>query len=206
MTEDLNQPSSDTESEDGTPQADELSILKSRARMMGVTFSNNISVSALKQKIEDKMSGTATEPEAVAPPPLQDPDAPVPARELTFREKHRLENMRLIRLRITNLDPKKKDLQGEVFTVANEYLGTIKKFVPYGEVTEGGYHVPWCIYTALKARKFLNIRTYKDRQNNNNVRIEQSWAQEFALEVLPQLTLAELRQLATAQLAAGSVG
>ena len=108
-------------------------------------------------------------------------------------------------VRITNLDPKKKDLPGEVFTVANEHLGTVRKFVPYGEVTDNGYHVPYCIYKALKARKFLNIRTFKDRQNQNQIKVEQSWAQEFALEVLPTLTPDEIKKLAAAQSAAGGL-
>jgi len=111
--------------------------------------------------------------------------------------------MKLVRLRIQNLDPKKKDLPGEIFTVANEYLGTVKKFVPYGEVTEEGYHVPYCIYRMMDARKFLNIRTVKDRRTGIE-RVESTWAKEFALEVLPQLTAKELAELANAQKAAGS--
>ena len=40
-----------------------------------------------------------------------------------------------------DLDPKKKDLPGEVVTFANEYLGTVRVFVPFGEQTEDGWHI-----------------------------------------------------------------
>lgn len=191
-------------------QLDEKAMLKQRARMMGISFSNNISVEALRAKIAAKMEGRSDQAEdqqeqPPAPPQLQDPSEPAPTRPMTLREKLVKENMKLVRLRIVNLDPKKKDLPGEIFTVANEYLGTVRKFVPYGEKTDEGYHVPYCIYKMMKARKFLNIRTYKDRQNQNQIKIEQNWASEFALEVLPPLTREELARLGAAQLAAGGL-
>jgi hypothetical protein len=179
---------------------DELSMLKTRAKLMGIVFSNNIGVESLKEKIQQKMDGEeVTEPvekeEAVVNPlePVQ------PAKSL---RQHMLdENMKLVRIRVTNMDPKKKDLPGEVFTIANEYLGTVRKFVPYGEVTEEGYHVPYCIYQRLEARKFLNIRTTK--LPNGQLRTDTNWVREFALEVLPPLTASELKDLAIAQQAAG---
>jgi hypothetical protein len=204
MSDDQNQNSDDTNESAESTKPDELAMLKQRARMMGITFSNAIGIETLRAKIEEKMSGK-TETATAAAPELQDPATPVAAKKLTLRQQIQRENMKLIRLRITNMDPKKKDLPGEVFTVANSYLGTVRKFVPYGEVTENGYHVPYCIYKMMKRRKFLNIRTYKDRNNHNQIKIEQNWAQEFALEVLPPLTKQELAQLATAQAAAGSV-
>lgn len=189
-------------------QPDQLTMLKQRARMMGIPFSNNISIETLKAKIEAKMSG---EPDPIQKTDsleeenlLQDP-ANVPVKTETLRQRLHRENMRLIRLRIVNLDPKKKDLPGEIFTVANEVLGTVRKYVPFGEVTEDGYHVPYWIYKVMKSRKFLNIRTFKDRKNNNQIRVEQSWAPEFALEVLPPLTQAEITKLAVAQAAAGGL-
>lgn len=201
-----------TQTDDNTQeqQPDELAMLKQRARMMGITFSNNIGVEALRAKIAAKMEGRSSQAEdqqeqPPAPPQLQDPSEPAPTRPMTLREKLVKENMKLVRLRIVNLDPKKKDLPGEIFTVANEYLGTVRKFVPYGEKTDEGYHVPYCIYKMMKARKFLNIRTYKDRQNQNQIKIEQNWATEFALEVLPPLTKEELARLGAAQLAAGGL-
>lgn len=191
--------------EETTQQEDaalmELSLLKSRAKLMGITFSNNIGLDALKEKIEKKMAGEADDAvldeTVIAPNPLEPEARPMSLRDIIAQDA-----MKLVRLRITNLDPKKKDLPGEVFTLANEYLGTVRKYIPYGEVTEDGYHVPNCIYERLKARMFQNIRSVKER--NGHIRVETNWVREFSLEVLPPLTEKELKQLATAQQAAAN--
>lgn len=188
-------------------QEDELAMLKKRAKVMGVQFSNNVGLDTLRQRIEDHLENEANASKAstaAAPNPLDEGQVPA-VQVMTLRQYMQKEQMRLVRVRITNLDPKKKDLPGEIFTVANEYLGTVRKYVPFGEVTEDGYHVPYCIYTMMEARQFLNIRTYKDRKNNGQIVVEQSWSREFALEILDPLTPQELAALATTQAAAGGL-
>lgn len=68
----------------------------------------------------------------------------------------------------------------------------MKKYIPFGEATEEGYHVPFCIYQILKAREFLNIRIKKV---NGRPVVETGMVREFALEVLDPLTPKELAQL-----------
>lgn len=218
MSDNLNE-NSGLDDEDGVNdlKVDELAMLKSRAKMMGITFSNNISVETLREKIQAKMDGDAEgatkTPDAPVVDDASNAEQSVKPAASTAKEKKKTlrnfmieENMKLVRIRVTNLDPKKKELHGEFFTIANDFLGTVTKFVPYGEATDNGYHVPYCIYKMLKNRKFLSIRTFKDRQNSNQIRIEQRWANEFALEVLPQLTPDELAKLAAAQTAGGNIG
>lgn len=192
-----------------TPVADELAVLKDRARLLGVEFSNNIKLETLRERVAKKLAENADPMDEVA----QDEDeqeqnplgtTPPKPRKKTLREELMESQMALVRCRITNLDPKKKDLPGEIFTVANEYIGTVRKFVPFGEVTDEGYHIPFCIYTMLEERRFQDIRTVKDRRTGTS-RVQSTWAKEFAIEVLPQLTEAELHALAAAQAAAGSV-
>ena len=188
---------------DDVPMPDELTVLKQRAKLMNISFSNNISLGKLRQKIADAQEGKASEPEQEEPEvnPLEDKKkAPVKETEAQMRQRIRLEQTRLIRVRIQNLDPKKKDLPGEIITVANEYMGTIRKFVPFGEATDNGYHIPYCIYEFLKNRKFLNIRV-----SNKGKKIEQAWVREFAIEELPPLTQEDLDKLAAAQTASGSL-
>jgi hypothetical protein len=211
------QPNAGTgENETPATPPNEKQILMQRAKLMGITFSNNISVEALREKINAKIAGEtppADEPEA----PSQDGDTTTdlnplagdeagkkPARKKSQREELTEQCMKLIRCRIQNLDPRKKDLPGEIFTIGNEIIGTVRKYVPYGEVTDGGYHLPWIIYQELDNRRFLNIRSIKDRRTGE-LRVETSWSKEFALEVLPQLTEDELKRLANAQAAAGSI-
>lgn len=193
------------------PKPDELSMLKARASLMGIAFSNNIGLDALKQKIAEKVSGETAAAAAAQAEPEED-DEPVDERSPvqlakpapTLRQRLLQDNMRLIRVRITCLDPKKKDLPGEIITVANRYIGTVRKFVPFGEVTEGGYHIPYVIFKMLKKRKFLNIRVRPNPKGGQDI-VESKYVPEFAIEELPQLTPIELERLARAQIAAGSV-
>ncbi len=204
-----------SETENGNPDLhpdlqmpSELEMLKKRATLMGLKFSNNIGLESLKARVEAKIAGEPDPQENTSEVNALDEaneDTSVGDRPETKQEiRARLQRdcLKLVRLRITNLDPKKKDLPGEIFTVANEYLGTIRKYIPYGEVTDNGYHVPQIIYDEMKARKFLNIRT---NRKGGQIHVEQNWAQEFALEVLPNLTEQELARLAASQAAAGGL-
>lgn len=178
----------------------ELALLKERAKVLGIQFSNNIGLEALKQKIADKLE--PKEQETVEVKPLVDPvvAAQLEAKpKMSLRQMMKLEQERLVRCRISNLDPKKVDLPGEFFTVANEYLGTIRKFVPYGEAGQE-YHLPYCIYTLLKERQYLHVRTGK-RAGSSETLVEHRYVPEFAIEILPPLTPEELAKLAAAQAA-----
>ena len=180
----------------------ELEVLKQRATLMNIKFSNNISVEKLREKIEAAQVKDEPVVEEAAVNPLGEKQESG-VKKMTLGQKIRAEQTRLIRVRIQNLDPKKKDLPGEIITVANEYMGTVRKFVPFGEVTDNGYHIPYCIYEFLKERKFINITTRKGKSGLPDIRATE--AREFSIEVLPPLTEAELAQLAQAQIAAGSL-
>ena len=196
--------------EEQAQQPSELDMLKSRAKLMGIPFSNNIGLDALKTKIEEhkQASEAKTQTQASAQTNEQQPEVQTEnqmkkAKTLSLRAHLQKEKMKLVRLRITNLDPKKKDLPGEILTTGNEYLGTVRKFVPFGEATDNGYHVPYCLYEMMRDRKFLSIKTRKGPKGQTIV--EQQMVREFALEILPPLTEAELARLSAAQLSAGGV-
>lgn len=196
-------------STEGETAVDELALLKERAKQMGIPFSNNISLETLRKRIADKMEGK-DEPEVnplsgdveiaaitTAPKKL---DAKQNA--LALRKMMQRDQMKLVRVRITNMDPKKKDLPGEIWTVSNEYLGNVRKMIPYGEQTDEGFHIPYCLFRLLQSKRFLHIRTVKDRVTGVE-RQEKQWVKEFSLDVLPDLTKEELARLAAAQAAAG---
>ena len=189
---------------------DELTFLKERAKVMGIPFSNNISLETLRKRIADKKEGK-DEPEVNplagdseiaaittdAPKKLDAKQNALALRKLMHREQ-----LKLVRVRITTMDPKKKDLPGEIWTVANEYLGNVRKMIPYGEQTDDGFHIPYCLFRLLQSKRFLHIRTVKDRVTGLE-RQENQWVKEFSLDVLPDLTKEELARLAAAQAAAG---
>lgn len=203
---------------EGNQQPSELDLLKRRADMMKIGYSNNIGVDALKAKIAAAMEGqkptsdNSQQTEVAQAQQAQNGNGDVnaltgnstkPAKKHSLRQYLIQEKMKLVRVRITNLDPKKKDLPGEIITVANEYLGTVRKFVPFGEVTDNGYHIPQCLYDLLKERTFVNIKVRKGSKGEEIV--EHQNAREFSLEVLPPLSADELAKLAASQSAAGGL-
>lgn len=202
-------PAPKVEEEAEAPKMDELAYLKGRATLMGIVFSNNIGVEALKAKIAEKINGDKPAEAAEAAEADDEEElAPTSPAALakpaqTLRQRLLQDNMRLIRIRISCMDPKKKDLPGEIFTVANRYIGTVRKFVPFGDATEGGYHVPYVIFKLLKKRKYLSITTKKGKSGQDEVVTK--YLPEFAIEELPMLTEIELARLGQAQIAAGTV-
>ena len=194
---------------------DELEMLKKRARLIGVEFSNNIGLETLKERVAAKLGaeddtsneGESSEEEESKENPLASatPAKGKPAKKKTLRQHLHDQNMRLVRVRVSCMDPKKNDLPGEIFTVANEFLGTVRKFVPFGEATDDGYHIPYCIYKMMLARQFLQITTRKDKVTKQLV-VNSRYVREFSIEILPEMTAEELRKLAMEQSATGRIG
>lgn len=222
----------DQEADETEAEPSELDLLKERAKFMGITFPNNIGVDALKAKIAAKLEGDGEhskddnesvkaaeaapgyEPDFSAPPSVQrdiprdEPkeELPVPSatrQPTNLRQYLMLENMRLVRVRITNLDPNDKDLHGQIYSVSNQYIGTVSKFIPFGEQSENGYHIEYCLYKLLKAQKFLQIRTIG---KGDKARQESTYVRKFALEVLPPLTDKEIDTLRASQLGRNAIG
>lgn len=197
----------------GTNDEAQKAVLRGRLDKMGIKYSNNAGVDRLREQLNQALEGDRdganakaddSAPSTPSAAPLAQAKQEAPAQQLTLRQWAVKEKMKLVRIRIACLDPKKKDLPGEIITVGNSVLGEVRKFVPYGEATDDGYHVPYCIYEFLRDRKFLDIRTgYKKgtKQRTQSTRE----VREFAIEILPPLTSAELADLRKAQLAAGSV-
>jgi hypothetical protein len=175
--------------------ADALEMLKAKAETLGVSYSNRIGVDALRAKIADHIASTE------APAPSIDEsagDMSIPKMRAAMKARE----MKLIRLRITNMNESKSDLDGEIFCVMNKYLGIVKRFVPYGEKTDEGWHVPYVIYKQLRDRKFLQIKT---KTVKGQIQVDTRWVKEFNLEIMDPLTETELKQLVTAQAAAAGL-
>lgn len=181
-------------------QMTELDLLKQQARMMGIEFSNNIGVETLRKKIEERTAEDAAS-STVQEPELQ-PEQPV--RKKSLRDEIYEREMKLVRVRITNMDPMKAKRPGDYFTIANKYLGTVRKFIPYGEQTDNGFHIPHCLYQMLKDRKFAQVQIRKNPDTGHESVVTRM-VREFAIEVLDPLTPEEIKRLAQAQLASGSL-
>ena len=98
---------------------------------------------------------------------------------------------RLVRCRITCMNPNKKNWTGEIISVGSAKIGTFKKFIPFG--SDQPYHIPYIIYQELKERKCA-IRNVRKEPGGRQI-IESKMINEFAIEVLTPLTAKELEDL-----------
>lgn len=113
--------------------------------------------------------------------------------EQEYRVRKEKEAKKLIRVRITCMNPVKRDWQGEVFTVANDIM-TIRRMVPFGVET----HVEQALLHMIRDRRYQEFSEKKSAIAGGSTAVG-SQKVEFAVEVLPSLTKEELNQLAHTQ-------
>ena len=198
-------PASNADQDNGLVMPDELTVLKDRATALGIKFSQNIGLEALRQRVNDHMNDVKPARQEVASAGEESKGRISPEQaKAELRQKMKREQLHLVRVRIACLNPDKAEWNGEILCVANKFLGEVKKFIPFGEATEDGYHIPYILYNQLKSRKFLQIKTRRSR-TNGNIEVTQKWVPEFAIDVLDPLDKDGLKELAAAQAAAGGV-
>jgi hypothetical protein len=200
-------------------EAQELELLKERADLMNIAYHPNIGVETLRRKInaalvdmsdksldqytsqEYQEAYTAKDLEQYANPSKLIKKANIPETEQQRNDRIRKEAMRLIRIKITCMNPNKKDWPGEIIDTGNSIVGSIKKYVPFN--TNEPYHVPYMIYTALVNRQFQSHYRVKDERGMeiNKTRL----VDEFAISVLEPLTAEELQELKTKQAMSHSI-
>lgn len=187
-----------TNSQPATSQKSELEALKERATKMGSAYPENIGVEALRSKVNAAIEAAQNQENKSAE--NQAPAAAVP--EPSIYDQQRDEYMRMVRVRISCLNPNKANVPGEVITFVNGVLGKVSKFVPFSDAAAESYHLPKILYDVLVARRYVQIKSIK--MPNGRRRIERRLVPEFSLEVLPPLTEDEIQDLAARQHAAGS--
>jgi hypothetical protein len=166
--------------------------LRENGALLGLTFGPNEGIPSMRQKLIDARE------QILRDPAEQEAETKLPPSEQEEKRKLRLENTKLVRIQIACLNPAKSELPGEIFTVHNDIVGTVKKFVPYNEAGEQ-YHVPMMLLKFLKRKKYLQI---KDPPKDSRASPSTKLVSEFSITILDQLTPAELRELARAQGAA----
>ena len=199
--------SSDLIDNSDLPVPDLLTSLKEKADLLGIKYHPSIGVEALKEKIAAKMAdapASASVAVAAANGALvnQAGSGADTSGELVFMETPNQKRARLqreaselVRIRLTCMNPAKKEWEGEIFTVGNAVVGTHKKYVPFQ--AEDGWHVPRIILEALQAKECQIFVTTKGPRGEK-VR-QGKLIKEFAIEILPALTEQEIQELAQRQ-------
>jgi hypothetical protein len=203
----------------------DIESLRVRATELGIKFSGNTGVATLQGKISAHMAeGThdilgdneplpeIIKPKAVpkGPPSLAELQTMNPAKidpnnQALIRQVVRAKALILRRVKITNLDPADAELHGAVITVMNKYTGKVSKFIPFGEGSENGYHIPQIILNQLQAQKFV-IRKAKKGGQFGVKTYNTNLVPKYNIEFLPDLTPEELKNLADRQAASGTIG
>lgn len=161
----------------------ELETLKAQATEMGIQFHANIGVEALKAKIAARKAEAPAEPMS----------------ENDLIRKVREDALKLVRVIVTPMDVLKKDYTGEILSVSNSVLGTVKKLVLFN----APYHLPQILVDELREKK---CQVFTSRKDNNNLIREAKLINAYGIQVLPPLTEEELEDLRKSQLARSSVG
>lgn len=183
--------------EQDEPQLDELTLLKQRAQTLGIKFHPSIGLESLRSKVSAALTGEDAEEAAEEPVP----EAPAAESRIQMRNRLRKEASALVRVRVTCMNPNKKEWKGEIFTASNSIVGTFRKYVQFN--AEEGWHVPQIILNMIKARQFQTFYTIK---NERGVAVRKGkLVPEFAVEILPPLTEKELLELSRRQALAGGV-
>lgn len=173
--------------------AAELENLKVRAEKLGVKFHPSISAEKLREKI--KAAQTEGEGSVGEQPEVKSVTATVEESPAAKKLRLKREGLKLVRVRITCMNPTKKEWEGEIFTVSNNAVGTVKRYVPYN--AEDGWHVEQILLNQLRERQCQIFVTDKDSRGNK-IR-KGKLIREFAIEVLDPLTEEELQELAQRQ-------
>ena len=164
----------------------EIESLRARADQLGIEYRHNTGVAKLRKLVDAKLS------------PVEEVVEPVRSTKLSMSQlivEKRKEAAALIRIRITCMNPNKKNWEGEIFSVGSAKLGTFKKFVPFD--APDGWHVPNIIYNMIKERKCSVFHTSTSPSGAKTRKSK--LVPEFSIEILSPLTPEELRNLTRQQ-------
>jgi hypothetical protein len=178
----------------------ELDNLKARANMLGISYNANIGVAKLAAKIDLKLGSDevndATKHHNESNSKTHEKFYMTQTEYKADKRKRDKANAgRMIRVRITCMNPNKTSWQGEIVSVGSAKLGTYKKFIPFN--SDQPWHMPVMMYQALKERKCSVFQTVQGARGEKIRKAK--LINEFAMEVLPPLTKQELKDLAQRQ-------
>ena len=188
---------SDFDTDEEVLVQDELTTLKAKADLLGLTYHPSIGLAKLKEKVTAALSSETKAEEAPAAPVAEAAQETDGQR----RARKRREANELVRIRLTCMNPAKKEWDGEILTVGNSTVGTFKKYIPFN--ADAGWHVPRIMYDQLVSRQCQVFVSSKD-ERGNTIR-KGKLIKEFAIEVLDPLTMEELDELARRQAMSKSI-
>lgn len=165
---------------------------KQQADNLGLNYPQNISTEKLKQIVGNKLKQIRSEQ------PKKNNVAATQFKDMRA----------LVRIQINVLNPAKQNWTGEIFTVGNDVIPHMTRFIPYNAVN-GIWHVERMFVEMLKNRKYQRMVEHSGSRNDpSKYGVDYNRNQlvpEFSIIELPPLTEQELEDLGANQAANGSI-
>jgi hypothetical protein len=156
---------------------EQLRLLKIRADLLNISYHPSISFENLLNKLTESVTKASDKDFNKESPGKI-------ARDLID------EANRLIRVRISTVNPSKKEYQGETFLVSNKYIGTVRKFVLFDQP----FHAENVLVEDIKNRfynQFITVEIFsKSALIFNNLSCSFSFSSSKASLVLATMRLA----------------
>ena len=181
----------------------EREALKARCQLLGIQTQGNQSNETLRALIRAKQDEMDAAARQANPAAFDEAVETSEGRTPSLREYMKTEALKLVRVRISCMNPQLAKMGSVIITTGNEYTGTVRKVVFFGEKTENGYHIPQIILNVLQRRKFQQV--VEERNHKGHLVPRARWMKEFNIEILPPLTQKELNALKDRQLATNSI-
>ena len=181
----------------------EREALKARCQLLGIQTQGNQSNETLRALIRAKQDEMDAAARQANPAAFDEAVETSEGHTPSLREYLKTEALKLVRVRISCMNPQLAKMGSVIITTGNEYTGTVRKVVFFGEKTENGYHIPQIILNVLQRRKFQQV--VEERNHKGHLVPRARWMKEFNIEILPPLTQKELNALKDRQLATNSI-
>ena len=176
-----------------------IETLRAELDGLGVSYTNRMKEATLK-KLLIEHQGYDPEAEEESPVLAQEEKASTkkqatsPAKTKSIGEM-RKEATKLVRVIVRPNDPNKAEYSGDYFSIGNEVLGFITKFVPYNN--EEGWHVPRILVDQIKAQQ---VQLWRTKKLSNGMDSKEGYlTNAYNVTELPPLTKSELEELARRQ-------
>lgn len=153
--------------------------LKAKADELGIKYPGNVSAAKLRNDIQGILEAKNNDPIK----------AEAEARDEAYKNA-----IRLVRVVVTPNDPQKNQYNGEIFTVCNSLVGTIKKFVPFNN--QNGWHIPEIMAAMLEEKE---VQIFESRKINNKEVVRAKLIKAYNVRRLKPLSQEELDKLAQDQ-------
>lgn len=166
---------------DGSLQ-DELETQKAQAELLGVEVTEEDTAETISAKIAEAVNSDKSDKTTE--------EKTNPTTNVSDMTKAHA----LVRCRITCLNPAKSAFEGEIFTVGNDFIPPIRRYVPFNKV----WHVEAFLLEVIKGRTFLYMPqkpATSGSQGFGSDFQQRELRPEFSIEILPQLTEEELEQM-----------